>query len=431
MKKILGILLTAAILFSAISPAGFAENYADELKDKVTALNAYIMDCETGETLYARAENEQLPVASIAKMMSVYVVLDKIKDGSLTLDTAVPISENVYKLSRVPDYKMMVRLEYDEVYTLDEMIDMIVIDSAAACVTAVAELVSGSETEFVKLMNAKAKEIGIDSVFYNGTGVCLNPETDKENLMSAKEVAVMAQHMIRDYPEILDRTKRASVDFHGSTYYNLNKLFTTYSYDGADGFKNGMTEASGYCMCGTAQRNGRRIITVGLRCLDNDARFTDTIAMFDYGFKKPEAAAGLPETPGGGSDEVKVFVDGVRIVFDDQGPVIIDGRTLVPIRKVTEAMGKKVGWDGELRRADVSDDYTTLELFIENPLMHSIVKNPVTGEISEYDTELDAPPKIINDRTCLPIRAVVEGFGMKVDWDDNTKSVLINTNERI
>ena len=99
-------------------------------------------------------------------------------------------------------------MNIEEEYTLDEMIDMIVIDSAAACVTACAELLCGNEREFVKRMNAKAEEIGIESEIHNGTGVCINPDTDdEENLMSAREVAIMTRRMIEDYPEILERTK--------------------------------------------------------------------------------------------------------------------------------------------------------------------------------------------------------------------------------
>lgn len=393
-------------------------------KPEVTALNSCIMDYDTGELLYAIDENEQLPVASIAKMMSVYVVMDKIKSGELSLDTVVPISENVYNLSRNENYKMMANLEYDETYTLNEMLDMIIIDSAAACVTAVAELVSGNERDFVALMNAKAAEIGIDSVFHNGTGVCLNPDTDgEENLMSAKEVAIMTRCMIRDYPELLNRTKQATVDFHGTTYENLNKLFTTYYYEGADGFKNGMTEASGYCMCGTAERGGKRVITVALRCESNDARFTDTINMFNYAFdvlgvEKPQTT--IDEIP-------RIIVDGNLVEFPDQQPVVIDGHTFVPVRGVLETMGKKVEWDEQRQAVIISDDLITLELIINSPVMSNAVTDPVSGEVFRFDSDLEAAPRLINDRTCLPIRAVAEGFGVKVDWDDDTHTVIIDT----
>lgn len=399
--------------------------------EALTSKSAYIMDYDTGNELYSFDGDTQKPVASIAKMMSVYVILDAVKNGEVSLDTIVPISENVYNLSRTENYKMMVNLEYDEEYTLDEMIDMIVIDSAAACVTAVAELICGSEQEFVKRMNAKAAEIGINSVFYNGTGVCLNPETDKENMMSAKEVAVMTRNMIQDYPEILERTKCAAVEFHGNKYYNLNKLFTDYYYEGADGFKNGMTDASGYCMCGTAQLDGKRIITVTLPSDANETRFTDTIKMFDYGFKQlgvdTSNATNKPDEPVFTDEsEIKINIDGnYEMVFPDQQPVIVNGNTMVPVRAVMETLGKKVEWDNTNRQAVISDETTTVKLKIDSDNMVKETKNPLDNSVKTEEIELDTAAMIINDRTCIPVRAVVEAFGAAVIWDAETSTILI------
>ncbi len=399
--------------------------------EKLTSGSAYIMDYETGKELYSFDSDTQKPVASIAKMMSVYVIYDAIKNGEIGFDTIVPISENVYNLSRVEDYKMMVNLEYDEVYTVDEMIDMIIIDSAAACVTAVAELISGSEKEFVKRMNEKAKEIGIGSVFYNGTGVCLNPETDKENLMSAKEVAIMTQKMIDDYPQVLEKTKRASVDFHGKTYYNLNKMFTDYYYEGADGFKNGMTNASGYCMCGTATRGGKRVITVTLPSNSNEARFTDTAKMFDYGFSCLGVDLTQPEIIPSEkvfeeNEEIKINIDGnYEMVYPDQKPVVIDGRALVPVRALMETLGKEVVWDEQNLCVYIKDDVTTLKLYMNSDVMVKDSINPVTGEKITENITLEVKPVNINGRILIPIRKVVESFGAAVIWDEDTKTILI------
>lgn len=400
--------------------------------EALTSKSAYIMDYDTGNELYAFDADTQKPVASIAKMMSVYVLLDAVKSGELSLDTVVPISKNVYDLSRREDYKMMVNLEYDETYTLDEMIDMIVIDSAAACVTACAELLCGSERDFVDRMNAKAKEIGINSVFHNGTGVCVNPETDdEENLMSAKEVAVMTQHMIQDYPVVLERTKCASVDFHGQTYYNLNKLFTDYYYKGADGFKNGMTDASGYCMCGTAEIGGKRVITVTLPSGSNEARFTDTIKMFDYGFKKlgidiSDARIKPDEAVPANADDIKINIDGsYEMTFPDQKPVIIEGRTMVPIRALMETLGKTVDWDDDKKQTIIGDDTVTVKLTVGSDIMVKETRNPLDNSVKTEEIRLDAAPSVINSRTCLPVRAVVEAFGAAVIWEADTNTILI------
>lgn len=124
-------------------------------------------------------------------------------------------------------------------------------------------------------------------------------------------------------------------------------------------------------------------------------------------------------------DDVKVVVDGEQVVFEDQGPVIIDERTLVPIRAVMEKLGKTVEWNGDLQQAIVYDEYITVKLTLNSGIMVNEVKDPITGEIFAFDTELDVAPQLINDRTCLPIRAVVEAFGIAVDWDQETQSVLI------
>ena len=398
----------------------------------LTSGSAFIMDFETGNEIYAYDADSQKAVASIAKMMSVYVIYDAVKNGEITFETVVPISENVYNLSRVEDYKMMVNLEYDETYTVEEMVDMIIIDSAAACVTAVAELISGSEAEFVKRMNKKAEEIGIGSVFYNGTGVCLNPETDKENRMSAREVALMTRAMIQDYPEVLEKTKEASVEFHGKTYYNLNKMFTDYYYEGADGFKNGMTPASGYCMCGTAIRDGKRVITVTLPSNSNEARFTDTAKMFDYGF----SALGVKEdreeqqnpnehvfTDG---ESIKINIDGnYEMHFKDQQPVIVNGRAMIPVRELLETLEKKVEWDDVTKQAIISDEAVTVKLSSGNNIMIKETKNLLTGEVTTEDVVLEEAPITVEGRILLPVRAVVEAFGAAVIWDNDTRTILI------
>ena len=400
--------------------------------EPLTSKSAYIMDYDTGDTLYSFDADTQKPVASIAKMMSVYVLLDAVRNGEISLDTVVPISENVYSLSRREDYKMMVALEYDETYTLDEMIDMIVIDSAAACVTACAELLCGSERIFVDRMNAKAKEIGIGAVFHNGTGVCVNPETDdEENMMSAREVAVMTRCMIQDYPEILERTKCASTEFHGQTYYNLNKLFTDYYYKGADGFKNGMTDASGYCMCGTAEIGGKRVITVTLPSDANESRFTDTIKMFDYGFKKlgidtADARIKPMDSAPVNTENLKINIDGnYEMTFPDQKPVLLEGHTMVPIRALMETLEKTVHWDGEKQQTMISDGTVTVKLTVGSDLMIKETKNPLDQTVKIEEIRLEAAPVVINNRTCLPLRAVVEAFGAAVIWEADTSTILI------
>ena len=122
--------------------------------------------------------------------------------------------------------------------------------------------------------------------------------------------------------------------------------------------------------------------------------------------------------------QINVVVSGQRIEFEDQRPVIINGRTLLPIRNVMEALGKTVSWDSEHSRAVVSDGATTVSLGIGDHCMWKSIKTE-NGETAE-SIELDTAPIILNDRTCLPIRAVAESFGAYVGWDEATRTVEIN-----
>lgn len=123
--------------------------------------------------------------------------------------------------------------------------------------------------------------------------------------------------------------------------------------------------------------------------------------------------------------DVSIVVDGNKIQFPDQGPVIFDGRTMVPIRSVMEALGMQVGWDAENSMVTVSNGESTVKLAINSNIMINEATDIMTGEVMTFESELEVAPLLINDRTCLPIRAVVEAFGIAVSWDEETRSVMI------
>ncbi|MDO5398022.1 MAG: copper amine oxidase N-terminal domain-containing protein [bacterium] len=122
--------------------------------------------------------------------------------------------------------------------------------------------------------------------------------------------------------------------------------------------------------------------------------------------------------------QIHVIVGGQEIKFEDQKPIIIAGRTLLPIRGVMEAMGKTVSWNNDERCAVITDGRTTISLGIGNNIMKKTITNGF-GVISS-ETELDTAPIILNDRTCLPVRAAAEAFGAEVRWDDASKTVFID-----
>lgn len=173
----------------------------------------------------------------------------------------------------------MVPLNYNTVYTVDELMNIALVHSASAATVALAEFVGGgSEANFVSRMNNTARSLGLSAYYYDSCGVA-------DNRISPVSMAVLARTLVSKYPDVINRTSKRSVYFHGATYRTTNHLLDTYYYAGADGLKTGTGTAAGACFCGTAVRGGRRLISVTLGSSSAGQRFTDTINLLNYGFK--------------------------------------------------------------------------------------------------------------------------------------------------
>ncbi|MBQ8526611.1 MAG: D-alanyl-D-alanine carboxypeptidase [Clostridia bacterium] len=312
-KRISAILCIVLCIQVIAAPIALA---ADVNGKAITSQGACVMDFETGEVLYEYNGNVPRVPASMTKLMTIYCVYDAIRSGKITMNTAVPISQNVYNKARNPEYQS-VPLYYNTVYTVDEMMSIVITYSACAPAVALAELVSGSEAAFVRLMNDTAKRMKINATYYDCFGVM-------NNKVSPIAMVTLARNLIKEFPDIVVRTSKRSISFHGNTYYSTNKLFNTYYYEGADGLKTGTTSASGYCFCGTAVRNGRRIIAVTMASASSNQRFADMVTLLDYGFSvSAGTAAGIYHT------DIHTYINGYEVptyVYTDKQtskPVII------------------------------------------------------------------------------------------------------------
>ncbi len=284
-KRIASVVMIVILASSVLCPViALAAEIGGEY---ISSHGACVLDFDSGEVLYEYNGYISRVPASMTKIMTVYCVYEAIKENEIKLDTVVPISENVYKLARMPDYSN-VTLNYDTVYTVDEMLDSLIVCSANACAVALAELLDGSEEEFVKRMNTEVWEMGISAYFYDSYGIA-------DNLITPVAMAQLARNLIRDYPQVLTRSAKKSFNFHGKTYNSTNRLFDRYYYEGADGLKSGTTTAAGYCFCGTAERNGRRMISVTMHSSSSDQRFVDTTRLLDYGFANARELVILPD----------------------------------------------------------------------------------------------------------------------------------------
>jgi len=272
-KKITGFLLAIII---ALSLPFYAAAATVDGKN-VVGQGLYILDFETGVELYGHNADVPYVPASITKLMAIYLTYEAIENGEIALDTIVPVSSNVYGLSRDTNYYNTVPLSYNQTYYVSELIELIMVYSASASVVALAELIDGDSATFVGRMNAKAKEWGIDATFNGCSGI-------EDNYITPKAVAILSRHIMTDYPQVLDITKENSVMFHGVRYSATNNLLNVQYYEGADGLKSGTTTNAGYCFAATAVRDGVRIITVVMKSNSATQRYADSHVLLNYGF---------------------------------------------------------------------------------------------------------------------------------------------------
>lgn len=266
----------------------------------ITSAGAFVMDFETGEELFSYNADAARAPGSMTKLMSLYIVLEEIGNGGISYDTITHISKNTYNISRNRVYQSVLPLNYNEDYRVDELIDAVLVYSACGATLALAELVSGNESDFVKRMNETAQRMGIDARYFDCMGIANNQVTPRAQ-------AALARNLINDYPEILKISSKKSISFHGRTYRTTNHLLDTYYYYGADGLKTGTTAAAGYCFCGTAVRDGNRIITVTMASSSSGQRFIDTQRLLDYGFGRVDSSRNLYQT------DAEVYINSNRI----------------------------------------------------------------------------------------------------------------------
>lgn len=285
-----------AIFLSVLLCFGLATSSALAQDFDAMAEHAIAVEASTGKILYEKDADTPDGIASITKLLTIYLVYKDIKEGKLSWNTKVDISDYAYDLttdslaSNVPMEKRQ--------YTVKELVNASLVASANSAAIALAEKVGGSESKFVDMMSAQLKEWGItDASLVNSSGlnnsmlgdnIYPGSSSDAENMMSAKDVAIVARHLILDFPEVLDITSQSTSDFDGVTMTSSNlmlKYMTSYR-DGVDGLKTGTTDLAGACFVGTTEENGMRIITVILNAdngdTDSTARFTATNNLMNY-----------------------------------------------------------------------------------------------------------------------------------------------------
>lgn len=260
------------------------EEPSTQIGVSVLAKAAVLIENNSGRILFEKEKDTELVPASITKIMTLLLIFEALHNKKITLEDSVPTSEYAASMGGSQVY-----LEPGETQTVDTMIKCISIASANDAAVAMAEFISGSESEFVNKMNEKAKELGmLHTSFKNCNG--LDDTIESGHYSSAYDVALMSREMMNKYPEISDystvwmdeithSTRKGTKQF-GLT--NTNKLIRTY--EGITGLKTGSTSKAKYCLSATAKRGGISLTAVIMAAPDPKERFAEAAALLDYGF---------------------------------------------------------------------------------------------------------------------------------------------------
>ncbi len=276
LKNLLVVLAVAlfcvcAAVSAVFVPTARAEGFSAEGR------SAYLVDAATFTPLYAKNENERLPIASMVKIMTVLLTLEAVDRGELSLDEKVPVSENAASMGG-----SQVFLDAGTEHRAGDLLKSIIVASANDSCVALAERVSGSVEGFVSDMNARAAELGMkDTRFANCTGL-----PAAESFSTAHDVALMFREVIR-HPVYFEDAGVWLEDYvhpdgRTTVMTNTNKLVKFYN--GCDGGKTGFTSEAKFCLAATAERDGMRVIAVVAGADSSKSRFNAVSSMFNHAF---------------------------------------------------------------------------------------------------------------------------------------------------
>lgn len=277
-RIIVGLLLGCIVLNTIFLKMTILVNAAPE----VSAPSYIVMEASTGQVICEQDADKRRSPASITKIMTLLIIFEHLKNGRIHLEDQVTTSAYAKSMGG-----SQVFLEEGETQTLETMIKCIAVASGNDASVAVAEYIAGSESEFVKLMNAKAESLGMQNTHFED---CCGLTDSDEHYTSAKDVAVMSRELITKYPEVFDYTTIWMEDIEhktaqGTSTFTLsstNKLLKQYEW--TTGLKTGSTSKALYCLSATADKDNMELIAVVMAAPDNKTRFQDAMALLSYGY---------------------------------------------------------------------------------------------------------------------------------------------------
>ena len=263
----LGSLAPAALfLYLVAAPAAALETIAKQ---------AILMDAQTGTVLFEKNADDTMPPSSMSKLMTVYMVFERLKSGSLTLDDKLPVSKKAWRKGGSKMYVLV-----GKSVRVEDLLRGIIVQSGNDATIVVAEGLSGTEEAFATEMTKRGQKIGLkNSVFRNASGW---PE--EGHYMTARDIAILSKRTIDDFPDYYHYYAETSFTFSGIRQGNRNPLI--YRNMGADGLKTGHTEAGGFGLAGSVIRDGRRLILVVNGIESAQSRANESQRLIEWGFRE-------------------------------------------------------------------------------------------------------------------------------------------------
>lgn len=344
-KKLIAIILSVTMLFSNTV---LAEEEQSQIGEQAKAV--VLMESSSGTIIYSNNETEKLSPASITKIMTMILIFDAIHSGKIKLDEMATTSAYAKSMGG-----SQVFLEEGEQQTVETLIKCIIIASGNDASVTMAELIAGSEEEFVNMMNERAQGLGMNDTHFVD---CCGLTDSDDHYTSAKDVAIMSRELITKYPEVFNystiwmesithKTQKGESEFVLS---NTNKLLKTNQY--VKGLKTGSTSKAKYCVSTVAEKNGVELIAVVMAAPDYKARFTEAEKLINYGFsnckvyKDESDHSQNVNIVNGKKDSVKIKSTGFSYVDTNgndlskvKSDVILDEKITAPIKK-GDVLGK-------------------------------------------------------------------------------------------
>lgn len=304
---------------------------------EIDAPSYILMEASTGKVICEQNADERRSPASITKIMTLLLIFDYLNTGRVTLQSEVTTSAYAKSMGG-----SQVFLEEGEVQTLETMIKCIAVASGNDASVAVAEFLAGSEAEFVKLMNLRAEELGMENTHFED---CCGLTDSDGHYSSARDVAIMSRELITKHPEVLNYTGIWMEDIvhetaQGTSSFTLsstNKLLKMYEH--TTGLKTGSTSKAKYCLSATASKDNIDLIAVVMGSSNNKVRFQDAMSLLTYGYSisslyedKNEEQLPYLTVNGGVEDTVALSYQGPFRYLDTEGQVLsgIEKKIVLP-----------------------------------------------------------------------------------------------------